>query len=408
MNAPRSASVTYEVIGIVRSPFTSAEGMPLQSVAAADERGEIDLHPKHRTALQDLDGFSHLWVVSHLHQGDPPTGPVVLPFLDDAERGLFATRSPRHPNPIGLSVVRLLEIEDATLHVEGLDLLDGTPVLDLKPYVPLFDCIDAERIGWLTHRAETVHTVRADRRFEPDHLPAADEELLYFFDHPDQRQEPETNATPASSANGVAPRRRGPSVRDVMRANPKTLPRDATVGAVRGLFENPRVRLALLVHRGVCTGTIALTDITAGAYDEDAAAGFAQAPQTIHVDAPLADAHHRLAQVGTRRLVVIDDQKRLQGLLCLNRAGNGFCNARSHCGRQDGDTPKTRWQIIDVGGPAARPSGVLLAPLGKTLNVGDLLDLPRDTKTRWLVLDVQDEPQHRWSGIAAVEALDRQ
>jgi tRNA-Thr(GGU) m(6)t(6)A37 methyltransferase TsaA len=165
------------VIGVVRSPFTSLEGMPLQSVAAQGVRGEIELHPRHQAALKDLDGFSHLGVISHLHRSEPPTDPVVLPFLDDVERGLFATRSPRHPNPIGVSVVRLLTIEDATLHVEGLDLLDGTPVLDHKPYVPLFDCVDAERIGWLTHKAETVHTVRADRRFDPAQLPSTEEEL---------------------------------------------------------------------------------------------------------------------------------------------------------------------------------------------------------------------------------------
>src|ERR1700680_1862864 len=120
MTAPEPTIVTYQVIGVVRSPFTSLEGMPLQSVAAQDLRGEIELHPRHQAALKDLDGFS---------RSMPPTHPLVLPLLDDVERGLFATRPPRHPNPIGISVVRLLTIKDATLHVEGLDLLDGTPVL---------------------------------------------------------------------------------------------------------------------------------------------------------------------------------------------------------------------------------------------------------------------------------------
>lgn len=130
---PEFASVAYDVIGVVRSPFTRPEAMPLQSVAAEDVHGTIELRPHHVPALKDLDGFSHLCVVSHLHRSEPTTDPTVVPFLDNVERGVFATRSPRHPNPIGLSVVRLLRIDGATLHVDGLDLLDGTPVLDLKP-----------------------------------------------------------------------------------------------------------------------------------------------------------------------------------------------------------------------------------------------------------------------------------
>ena len=128
--------------------------MPLQSIAAEDSRGQIELRPEYEPALKDLDGFSHIWIVSHLHRSEPPTSPVVMPFLDDVERGLLATRSPRHPNPIGLSVVRLLAVEGATLEVAGLDLLDGTPVLDVKPYVPLFDAVAAELTG----------LARADRR----------------------------------------------------------------------------------------------------------------------------------------------------------------------------------------------------------------------------------------------------
>jgi tRNA (Thr-GGU) A37 N-methylase len=92
----------------------------------------------------------------------------VLPFLDDTPRGVFATRSPRHPNPIGLSVVRLIAVEGATLEIAGVDLVDGTPVLDVKPYVPRFDVVDAERTGWLEGAAERVHDVRADARFEAD------------------------------------------------------------------------------------------------------------------------------------------------------------------------------------------------------------------------------------------------
>jgi tRNA-Thr(GGU) m(6)t(6)A37 methyltransferase TsaA len=138
--------------------------MPLQSVAA-DEYGRIEIDPALEPGLRDLDGFSHLFVISHLHQAQPGKL-LVIPFLDVEERGVLATRSPAHPNPIGLSIVRLVSVERATLHVRGLDLLDGTPVLDVKPYGPAFDRFDAERSGWLEQRADDVHRRGADDRFD--------------------------------------------------------------------------------------------------------------------------------------------------------------------------------------------------------------------------------------------------
>ena len=149
MDGSRLTPVTYEPIGIIRTPFTTLAGMPLQSVAAQAVSGQIELRPGLETAVRDLDGFSHIWVIAHLHRTTPLDSPELLvrPFLDDIERGVLATRSPRHPNPIGISVARLLGIDGLTLQVAGIDLLDGTPVLDLKPYVPLFDSFDAERTG---------------------------------------------------------------------------------------------------------------------------------------------------------------------------------------------------------------------------------------------------------------------
>jgi len=158
-------SIAYRPIGVVRSPFTKLDGMPLQSVAAAGVEGTIEIDHGLADGLRDIDGFSHLHVVVHLHRGRPG-GLLVTPFLDDVEHGVFATRSPRHPNPIGLSVVRLLRVDGTTLHVSGLDLLDGTPVLDLKPYVPAFDSVAAERIGWFEGRVDRVHHVRADGRLD--------------------------------------------------------------------------------------------------------------------------------------------------------------------------------------------------------------------------------------------------
>jgi tRNA-Thr(GGU) m(6)t(6)A37 methyltransferase TsaA len=163
MAAP--GTIAYQVIGVVRSPYTTLEGMPLQSVAASDVRGQIEIAPAFAEGLSDLDGFSHLHVISHLHRA-APGGLSVMPFLDDTRRGIFATRSPRHPNPIGLSVVRLLAVHGSTLEISGVDLADGTPVLDIKPYVPVFDAVAAERTGWLERAAHRVHEVKADARFD--------------------------------------------------------------------------------------------------------------------------------------------------------------------------------------------------------------------------------------------------
>jgi tRNA-Thr(GGU) m(6)t(6)A37 methyltransferase TsaA len=157
----------YDPIGIVRSPFTSLEGMPLQTVAADGVTGRVEVLPELAEGLRDLVGFSHAWLLCDLHltAGFETT---VVPFLDDQPRSLFATRSPRRPNPIGLSLVRVLGVDGPTLHVEELDLLDGTPVLDIKPYVPLFDARETDRIGWFAGAGARVFEVRADARYRGD------------------------------------------------------------------------------------------------------------------------------------------------------------------------------------------------------------------------------------------------
>jgi tRNA (adenine37-N6)-methyltransferase len=156
--------ITYEPIGVVRSPYTTLDGMPLQTVAAGEADARVELEPRVHGALRDIGGFSHLWLLVHLHRVGGWT-PEVTPFLDDARpRGVLATRSPRHPNPIGLSLVELLAVEAGALRIRGVDLLDGTPVLDVKPYVPLFDARDEAtvRTGWFAAAAERV---RSDRRY---------------------------------------------------------------------------------------------------------------------------------------------------------------------------------------------------------------------------------------------------
>ena len=159
------ASVTFTPIGIVRTPFSEHAGMPIQTVAAKGVPGTIELDPAYAPALADLAGFTYLHLITYMHR----TGGIslrVTPYLDTVERGVFATRSPKRPNPIGLSLVRLVRIDGAVLHVEELDLLDGTPLLDIKPYVPPFDDRADARYGWFEQRAQNVHSVRADRRFD--------------------------------------------------------------------------------------------------------------------------------------------------------------------------------------------------------------------------------------------------
>jgi len=163
--------VTFTPIGVVRTPFAEHEGMPIQTVAARSVAGRIELDPAYEDALADLDGFTHLHLITYLHR----TGGVslrVTPYLDTVRRGVFATRSPKRPNPIGLSIVRLVRIEGAVIHIEEVDLLDGTPVLDIKPYVPPFDDRADARYGWFEQRAQNVHSVRADARFEEPEAPA--------------------------------------------------------------------------------------------------------------------------------------------------------------------------------------------------------------------------------------------
>ncbi|HEY8104134.1 MAG TPA: tRNA (N6-threonylcarbamoyladenosine(37)-N6)-methyltransferase TrmO [Gaiellaceae bacterium] len=158
--------VSYEAIGYVSSAHTSLDGMPLQPEADVSGPSRIVLTEPHRGGLQDVDGFSHIWVLAHLHESIGWAA-TVDPFLDDQRRGTFATRSPHRPNPISLSLCRLLAVEADSLVVQGLDLLDRTPVLDIKPYVPFFDSPKTPvSAGWFEGRAERIFERTSDDRFE--------------------------------------------------------------------------------------------------------------------------------------------------------------------------------------------------------------------------------------------------
>lgn len=156
--------IIYEPIGTILSPFTRLEDMPIQPAGARQVRGRVELLPQYMDGLQDLGGFSHIVLLYHFHRVRGYELRVT-PFLDDQPRGLFATRAPRRPNPIGLSVVRLLAVKGAILEVQGLDVLDGTPLLDLKPHVPAFDVERVERLGWLEQAQDKARQARSDRRF---------------------------------------------------------------------------------------------------------------------------------------------------------------------------------------------------------------------------------------------------
>jgi tRNA (adenine37-N6)-methyltransferase len=150
-------------IGVVHTPHRQAAGTPVQAALATGVRGTVEVFPEYAAGLRDLDGFERIWLVYWFDRAKPAEL-VVTPYLDTTPRGLFATRAPCRPNPIGLSAVRLLEVRGNVLYVEGLDILDGTPLLDIKPYVPGFDAFAAGRIGWLA--AVQGGGVAADGRFE--------------------------------------------------------------------------------------------------------------------------------------------------------------------------------------------------------------------------------------------------
>jgi tRNA-Thr(GGU) m(6)t(6)A37 methyltransferase TsaA len=157
-------AITYHPIGVIRTPFTDVEGAPIQPVGAPGVRGTVELDSACREGLQDLEEFSHIFLLYHFDRAKTWTT-VVVPFMDDRPHGVFATRAPARPNAIGISVVRLTKVEGSTLHVEDVDMLDGTPLLDIKPYVPEFDCREVEGRGWLKENAAKVRRMRSDGRF---------------------------------------------------------------------------------------------------------------------------------------------------------------------------------------------------------------------------------------------------
>lgn len=157
-----STEVSLGPIGVIHSPFTEQDGTPIQSRFAREAEGVAELFEPYVEALTDLDGFERIWLLYFLDRAKP-WEPIVTPYLDTVRRGLFATRAPSRPCPIGLTCVQLLSISERRVILRGVDVLDGTPLLDIKPYVPRFDAFPESKAGWLDD--VDAEEARADRRF---------------------------------------------------------------------------------------------------------------------------------------------------------------------------------------------------------------------------------------------------
>ena len=154
----------YKTIGIIHSPFKEPKGTPIQPKGGKGVEGTVEVFPEYVEGLKDLEGFSHIVLVFHFHLAKGYSLQV-KPHLDDKEHGIFATRAPSRPNPIGISVVRLERIEGNVLHIRDLDMIDGTPLLDIKPYVPEMNASEVERIGWLEGKVKKLEETADDGRF---------------------------------------------------------------------------------------------------------------------------------------------------------------------------------------------------------------------------------------------------
>ena len=156
--------IIYKPIGIIYSPFKEPKGTPIQPHAARDIEGTIEVFPEYEKGLKDLNQFSHIILIYHFHLSKTYSLEVV-PFMDDRPHGLFATRAPARPNPIGISIVRLTKIEGNKLYVKDIDIVNGTPLLDIKPFVPEFDSAGVVKRGWLKKNLKKLKDSKDDERF---------------------------------------------------------------------------------------------------------------------------------------------------------------------------------------------------------------------------------------------------
>jgi tRNA-Thr(GGU) m(6)t(6)A37 methyltransferase TsaA len=153
-----------KTIGTIHTPFDTLEDMPIQPKGAEEVIGTVKLEEQYSAGLVDLNGFSHIYLLYRFHMAKR-TALTVTPFMDTSPRGVFSTRSPLRPNHIGISIVRLIGVEKNIITVQGIDVLNGSPLLDIKPYIAAFDSVQQSRSGWMKGSEEEVARKRSDQRF---------------------------------------------------------------------------------------------------------------------------------------------------------------------------------------------------------------------------------------------------
>ena len=156
--------MTLDPIGIINTPYTKLEHMPIQPKGSAGTVGKVIIDEKYTEGLKDLDGFSHVYLIYHFHK-TARAELRVIPFMDIEPRGVFSTRSPLRPSHIGISITKIVSIEDNIVTVEGIDILDETPLLDIKPYIPQFDSVREVKTGWMNKSEDDVIRKHSDNRF---------------------------------------------------------------------------------------------------------------------------------------------------------------------------------------------------------------------------------------------------
>ncbi len=156
--------IKYKPIGVIHSSFKEPKGIPIQPAGAQGIDGTVELFPEYTEGLKDVEGFSHLILIYHFHLSKE--SPLkVKPYMDNKVHGVFAMRGPSRPNSIGISIVRLVRVEGNILRIQDIDIVDGTPLLDIKPYVPQFDIREVEKTGWLEKNVHKLSTSKDDGRF---------------------------------------------------------------------------------------------------------------------------------------------------------------------------------------------------------------------------------------------------
>ncbi len=157
-------TIEYKPIGIIYTPFTKRAGMPIQPTGAKGIKGTIKIDSAYAEGLKDLDGFSHIILLYHFHLVKE-YNLIAKPFMEDKMHGIFSFRGPKRPNPIGFSVVKLNRVKDNILHIENIDVLNETPLLDIKPFIPDVDCVNADKLGWLEGKSHKMGDEKSDDRF---------------------------------------------------------------------------------------------------------------------------------------------------------------------------------------------------------------------------------------------------